>query len=184
MNDFELSRQLPLPRGKIYNMLNSDVNKITLESGMTIEQKVDLNDPNIFNLDKKLEEIESSRKVIMGTSYTPLNPLERLIRSLNILNEGDYDRDYEFVYSKDKKLTDKINKHESYYSEDGFKNFIIDKLHGVLTNPETQVSSSKPISFGVYSKLKSKIEDKSFQLNNYDGNTSGKQQEQNSIGIS
>lgn len=182
MNDFELSRQLPLPRGKIYNMLNSDVNTIIFEPGRTIEQKVDLNDPNIFNLDKKLEEIESSRKVIMGTSYTPLNPLERLIRSLNILNEGDYDLDYEFVYSKDKKLTDKINKHESYYSEDGFKNFIVDKLHGVLTNPETQVSSSKPTSFGVYSKFKSKIEDKSFQLNNYDGNTSGKQQEQNSIG--
>ena len=179
---FETSQKLPLPRGKIYNMLNSDVNTITLESGRTIEQKVDLNDSNIFNLDKELEEIESSRKVIMGTSYTSLNPLEQLIISLNILNEGDYDGDYEFVYSKDKKLTDKINKHESYYSEDGFKNFVVNRLLSVLKHPETQVSSSKPISFGVYTKLKSKIEGGGFQLNNYDGFTSGKQQEQNSIG--
>ena len=134
MTDFKLSRQLPLPRGKIYTTINPDSKEFIKE--------IDLNDPDIFNLDKKLEEIESSRKVLMGTSYTPLNPLERLIRSLNLLNEGDY----EFIYSKDKKLTDKINKHESYYSEDGFKNFIIDKLHGVLTNPETQVSSSKPSS--------------------------------------
>ena len=183
---FEESRKIPLPTNKTYktfsdgtgykitgdNLVKTDINEegkkqINLER--EVLEVISINDPAVFNIDKFLEENEFTKE----DRFLP-----KFIAVLNELNK----KHREYIYSQDKGFLKAIKKHQTYFSEDGFKNFIVDKLMLTTQDPSNQVAFSSPISFGVYNRLKKEIESGKRPLRNLDGYTSGVQQEINIVG--
>ena len=177
---FEESRKIPLPTNKTYTVFSDPegfkvLGDYTVNKGetTTIEKRVNelipLDDKRIFNIDEFL----------VSKGFTEEDKfLPKFIAVLNELNANHRD----IVYSKDKGFLKALNKHQSYYSEEGFKNFIVDKLLLTTQDPSNQIASSSQISIGVYGRLRKEIESGKRPLRNLDGYTSGIQQEINIIG--
>jgi hypothetical protein len=111
--------------------------------------------------------------------YNPkLSYRENRINFLRILDKNPQ---IKFLKTKNTQITKDVNYHNSFMSEDGFKNFIIHKLIGISQNPRNQVASNSPISFGVFTDITKKLSS-AYALSNYDGHTTFKQQEQNAVG--
>ena len=171
IENFKQSVKIPLPNGKSYRFLSKDKMEInTIQDDVETTQKIDLLDPQVFNLDIEIavNKLEAKDFVKKAT---------HLLRKLNAGN-------YKYIYSDNNiGLAKHIIKHQKYFSEKGFKNFIVNKLLAISSHANNQVSSSTPISFGVYELIKKSLESANkSKLSTYDGYTMGKQQEQNSIG--
>lgn len=166
MTKFEKSLNIPLPNDKVYTIYNKE----TFEEGFENEAgETEYNDYNkVFDIDEFLKET------------LDLKFLDKFILILEHLNENK-DR-YDFIKSEDKDLSRAVRNHQKYFSEDGFKNYIIHNLMKITNSANTQYASGTPISFGVYDRLKKQIEDSSRILSLYDGYSMGHQQEQNSVG--
>lgn len=173
IENFNQSAKIPLPNGKIYKVLSKDAMTISIfdkESKQKVETEISLTYPGIFNLDN----------VLSINGWDALPKVKKATYLLRKLNSGNY----KYIYSdKNIGLAHLLVKHQKYYSEKGFKNFIVNKLLAISSHQNNQVSSSTPISFGIYEQIKKELESKhSSKLSTYDGYTMGKQQEQNAIG--
>ena len=124
----------------------------------------DLNDDNTIDLDQ-----------LFGSER---DPFKKLIIALKAL-EGEFS--IKHIKTSDKNIVNKINRHNNFSSEAGFKNFIVYNLLKTSEDPSNQLSSYSPISFGVYEDIKKKLPEQ-YSLSLYDGHTMYMQQEQNSVG--
>lgn len=174
LTQFNKSEKIPLPTGKKYKILSPE--KMTITSSSTqddgtkveFEETLTLDNPKVLNIDALLAQNNLSNAMF----------LDKFIKVLDVLKESDYT----YIYATDVEFSKAITRHESYFSEDGFKNFIVNKLMAITRHPNNQVSAATPISFGVYDDIKKSITKGSYKLSPYDGVTMGKQQEQNAVG--
>jgi hypothetical protein len=113
-----------------------------------------------------------------------MNPF-RLKERADIYNYLKDHPEIKYIDSENDLIADKfikqLSKHNKYNNENGFKNFVVNKLIALSTSPRNQVASYSPISFGKYTEIGKKI-DGSYALSNYDGHTTFLQQEQNAVG--
>ena len=126
------------------------------------------------------ENIEGQTFVIPDT----INPFKLKDRA-DIYNYLKAHPEIKYIHSETDLIADKfikqLNKHNKYNNENGFKNFIVNKLIALSVSPRNQVASYSPISFGDYTEIGKKI-DGSYALSNYDGHTTFLQQVQNAVG--
>lgn len=172
LKEFEKSKNIPLPTGKRYININSTKNVIkyneTQEDGTTIEveEEIKIDNSKLFNIDAELQ-----KENLQNVKF-----LDKFIYIMNKINSGDY----KYLYTDDSALFNAIKKHEKFYSEAGFKNFILSNLINVADSPTSRIAAMSPISFGIYSDYQK--QENSYRLSLYDGFTMGLQQEQNSVG--
>jgi hypothetical protein len=82
-------------------------------------------------------------------------------------------------------MVSSINKHNTFKSSSGFKNYIVDNLIKTSDNPKNHVSSYTPITFGDYDDIRKEYEESNTPkelLSLYDGHSMFKQQENNAVG--
>lgn len=149
------SFNLPIPNGRKYIHLDEDT-KIDENNPPTNENTVDIT--NILSEDK--------------SSLTNL---------LAVLLSLENNKEALYIKAPKKDIVLKINQHNKFRSESGFKNYIVYKLLSTSDHPSNQVASYSPISFGVYEDIKKELGNE-YLLSMYDGYTMDLQQEQNSVG--
>jgi hypothetical protein len=158
ISKFETSKKLPLPiRENIYGT-DEEIRKL---NGVEIAQTFE----NTFDLDTL--DLNSDKKFF----------LENLIESLTVLNKRT---DVQYITSSIPGLVNAINTHNKFYSETGFKNFVLTKLIDTADDLRNRNAAMSPISFGVFEDFKKS--NNPYNLSPYDGFTMGSQQEQNSVG--
>lgn len=169
---FEVSKNIPLPTGRKYFNITSTKNTIKYKEKQAddtlvdIEEVINYNDPMVFNADA----------VIEANNLKQGKFLDKFITVMKALNSGEY----KYILTDDSAMFNAIKKHEKFYSEAGFKNFILSNLINVADSPTSRIAAMSPISFGVYDDYKK--QPNSYRLSLYDGFTMGLQQEQNSVG--
>jgi len=164
---FDESINIPLPKNRKYILLN--------EKNLTKYKDVLITDDNGINFSNDVFNINS---FLESNGINDSSFLDKFIAITNELNKNEY----KYIYSEDNYLLKAINRHESYYNENGFKNYIVNKMIGVLESPTTQVASNIPVTSGVYGEIKKNYSDSPYNLDVYNGYTMGLQQEQNTVG--
>lgn len=177
---FEESKKIPLPKNKKYTLISSKNNTIKYKveqpdkTFVEVEEVIELNNKDLFNIDEAL--LLNDKALELKGLPKKSSFFDKFVYVIQELNK----KDYKYLYTEDVRLFKAIKKHEEFYSEAGFKNFILSNLIDVADNPKTRIAATSPISFGVYDDYKKSSNN--YRLSLYDGFTMGLQQEQNAVG--
>lgn len=149
------SFNLPIPNGRKY---------IYLDDKTEIDENYPPSNENTIDITDIISENKSS-----------------LTNLLAVLLSLENNKSVLYIKAPKKDIVDKVNQHNKFKSESGFKNYIVYKLLSTSDHPSNQVASYSPISFGVYEDIKKELGNE-YLLSMYDGYTMDLQQEQNAVG--
>lgn len=129
----------------------------------------------------QLTEAPNESNTINISHISEDSKLSNLQKFTSILETLNANKDAKYVIDSSDKYVQWANKHNSFKSTAGFKNYIVYNLLQTSDNPKNHIASYSPISFGAYEDIKKAMESNE-TLSLYDGHSMFRQQETNSIG--